>query len=999
MSSRLGPRRGAGSASIIALAAAALATAAAAQTPPPVQTPPSAAAPVAAASSPTGTPAGKSRPRRPAAQPASDEDDPEDSLHAKGTRVEGVDVVAHKTYAQQYGAVVGDIEPEIQYTPAEIQSFGVSTVTDLLGELAPETRSDRGRGGESPVILVNGRRISSINEVQNIPTEAILRIDILPEEVSLKYGYTADQRVVNIVLRRRFHATTIEAAGGGPTAGGEVTGKAEVDLLHIRRDNRLNLDLKYAGASNITDADRTIVEPTPAIPYDLTGNVVSATPGGQIDPALSALAGRPVNIAGVPVGAGGRALTLGDFVPTAGAANVTPVGDDRTLSPATQSLTANAVLTRPLPDGVLATINGTLAFTSSDSLRGLPGVGLNVPPGDPFSPFATPVVVDRYLDRPLNQYALGWTAHLGSTLNKDAGDWRLSLTDAFDHADTQTDTDTGVDAAGLQALLAARSGAFNPFGPLPAASLASLPQSYARSIADSANIQILANGPLFRLPAGNVYVSGKVGDTQSWQGSTSARMGEDQSTYLTRNDGNAQLNIDLPLTSRRHHVLPVFGELSVNANADIDQLSDFGTLKAFGYGVNWTPVPGYNLIVSHTNDQAAPTIAQLGAPTIVTPGVPVFDYSTGQTVDVTQIGGGDPHLIHDNRNVTKIGLTLKPIPTQDLTITANYIKSDIDNPIETFPAASAAIEAAFPARFVRDAQGQLVEEDIRAVNFARSERAELRWGLNYSRPIGKQPPPRRPFPGLEALRRARAAAGGGPGPGGAGAPGGADAGPPGGDPGGGPGGGSRAAGGGGPGGFGGGGYGGGGFGGGGGGGFGGGGRGGFGRFGGGGPPTGGRLQVAVYHTMIFTDRLLVSQGGPTLDLLNGAAASGTGGQYRNEIEGQLGVTLGGYGVRLSEDWHEGTVVQGVAGVPTGDLRFSGITTLNLRLWDNLGQQRAVLKRFPYLRGARVTLAITNLLDERVRVRDSLGVTPLAYQPGYIDPVGRAITLSVRKLFY
>jgi hypothetical protein len=908
-------------------------------------------------------------------------------MHAKGTRVSGVDVIAHKRYAQQYGAVVGDIEPEIQYTPAEIQSFGVSTVTDLLNELAPETRSDRGRGGESPVILVNGRRISSINEVQNIPTEAILRIDVLPEEVSLKYGYTADQRVVNIVLRRRFHATTFEAVGGGPTEGGAVSGQAEVDLLHIRRDDRLNLDLKYKGASDITDADRDTIEPTPNIPYDLAGNVVSATPGAQIDPALSALAGRPVTVAGVPAGAGGRALTLGDFAQTAGVPNVTPVGDDRTLSPATQSLTANAVLTHPMPWGVLATVNGTLGFTSSDSLQGLPGVGLDVPAGDPFSPFASPVVVDRYVDRPLNQYAHGWTAHLGSTLNKDLGDWRLSLTDAYDHGDTQTDTDTGVDASALQALLAGRSAAFNPFGPLPAGLISSLPRSYARSISDAANIQVLANGPLFKLPAGNFYVSGKLGDTESWQGSTSARMDRYTSEYLTRNDGNAQLNVDLPLASRRNHFLPVFGELSVNANAAIDQLSDFGTLKAFGYGVNWTPIPGYNIIVSHTNDQAAPTIAQLGGPTIYTPGVPVFDYSTGQTVEVIQISGGNPALIHDNRNVTKIGLTFKPLPKEDLTLSANYIQSDIDNPIGTFPAASAAIEAAFPNRFLRDAEGELYEVDGRAVNFARSERSELRSGINYSRPIGKQPPPRRPFPGLDALRRARAAEGGGAGggpPGDAGPPGG-----PGGDSNSGPGGGR----GGGAGGYG-GGYGGGD------GGRGGGGRGGgFGRFGGGGPPSGGRLQVALYHTVYFTDRLLVRPGGPTLDLLNGAAGSGAGGQYRNEIEGQLGVTLGGYGARLSEDWREATTVEGIVGVPTGNLRFSSITTLNLRLWDNLGQQRAVLKRFPYLRGTRVTLAITNLLDQRVDVRDSAGATPLAYQPGYIDPVGRAITLSIRKLFY
>jgi hypothetical protein len=430
-----------------------------------------------------------------------------------------VDVVLHKTYAQQYGAVVGDIEPEIQYSPAEIQSFGVSTVTELLSELAPETRSDRGRGGESPVVLVNGRRISALNEVQSIPTEAILRIDILPEEVSLKYGYTADQRVVNIVLRRRFHATTVEAAGGGPTEGGQVNGQAELDMLHIRRDDRLNLDLKYTGASDITDADRGVGEATPSAPFDLIGNVVSATPGAQIDPALSALAGRPVTVAGLPVGAGGRALTLGDFAATAGVPNVTNVGQDRTLSAATQSLTANAVLTHPMAHGIIATVNGALGFNTSDSLRGLPGFGLDVPAGDPLSPFSGPVVVDRYADRPLNQYATSWSAHLGTTVNKDLKDWRLSLTNAYDHSDSQTDTDTGVDAAPLNALLAAGSSSFNPFGPIPAGMLHSLPQSYARSISDTANIQALANGPLFKLPAGNFYVSGKIGDTQSWQGS------------------------------------------------------------------------------------------------------------------------------------------------------------------------------------------------------------------------------------------------------------------------------------------------------------------------------------------------------------------------------------------------------------------------------------------------------------------------------------------------
>jgi hypothetical protein len=901
--------------------------------------------------------------------------------------VSGVDVVAKRPYSQQVGAVIGDIEPEIQYSPAEIQTFGVSTVTELLSELAPETRSDRGRGGESPVVLLNGRRISSLNEIMNIPTEAILRVDILPEEVSLKYGYSADQRVVNIVLRRRFRATTVEGIGGAPTEGGEETSQGELDTLRIRRDDRINLDVKYTGATGITDASRGVIQTPPREPFDLLGNVLSATPGGQIDPALSALAGRPVTIAGVPGGLGGRAPTLGDFVSTANTPNVTNLGNDRTLSPVSDSLTANAVLAHPIGGGINATVNGTLGFTRSDALQGLPGFGLDVPAGDPFSPFGQPVVVDRYLGRPIHQYVDGWTAHLGTTLNKDKGDWRLSLTEAFDHADTQTDTDAGVNPSALQGLV--NAGSFNPFGPLPAGQPASLPQSVARSISDSANIQFLANGPLLKLPAGALYVSGKVGDSQSWLGSTSTRGGMFQSVYLTRNDANGLLNIDVPLASRRHRFLPFLGELSVNTNMSIDQLSDFGTLKAFGYGLNWTPIPGYNLIASHTNDQAAPTIQQLGNPVIATPGVPVFDYATGQTVNITQITGGNRALVRDNRNVTKIGVTLKPFPSQELTFTANYIRSDIDNPIATFPSASAAIQAAFPDRFV-DEDGELVEEDIRAVNFARSERAELRWGINYARPIGKQPQ-RRSFPGLDALRRARAArtsaTPGEPGPDGGPPP--PDA-PAGGAPGseGGSGGG-RSAGYGGPGGGGPGPEAGGG-----------GGRGGgFGRFGGGGPPGGGRLQVAVYHTIYFTDRLTVTPGGPTLDLLNGQAASNTGGQYRNEIEAQLGGTLAGYGARLSLDWRQGTVVNNVGGLATGNLSFSDITTINLRFFENFGQQRWALKRFPWLRGTRLTLAATNLLDERVTVRNGLGATPLGYQAGYIDPVGRAVTLSIRKLFF
>jgi outer membrane receptor protein involved in Fe transport len=142
----------------------------------------------------------------------------------------------------------------------------------------------------------------------------------------------------------------------------------------------------------------------------------------------------------------------------------------------------------------------------------------------------------------------------------------------------------------------------------------------------------------------------------------------------------------------------------------------------------------------------------------------------------------------------------------------------------------------------------------------------------------------------------------------------------------------------------------------------------------------------------------VRPGGPVLDLLNGAAAGNSGGQPRNEIEAQLGVSERGLGARLTADWKSGGVVTGGPGSPTGDLRFSDIGKINLRLFADLGQQKTLMDKAPWLKGTRISLGLTNILDAKVRVRDALGVTPLSYQPDYLDPQGRTIRLSLRKLF-
>lgn len=161
----------------------------------------------------------------------------------------------------------------------------------------------------------------------------------------------------------------------------------------------------------------------------------------------------------------------------------------------------------------------------------------------------------------------------------------------------------------------------------------------------------------------------------------------------------------------------------------------------------------------------------------------------------------------------------------------------------------------------------------------------------------------------------------------------------------------------------------------------------------------GRLQFAFYHTVYFTDEILVRAGGPRLDLLNGAAAGAGGGQPQHELEAQFGYLKDGYGLRLSADWKSATTVTGAPGSPTGDLSFSESGTINLRWFANFGAMPEMVKAWPALRGSRLTLAANNLFDARQSVRDGTGATPASYQSAFLDPAGRTLRLSFRKLFF
>lgn len=737
---------------------------------------------------------------------------------------------------RQPGAVIGDIPPDVQLSAQEIRALGVSNVSELLQALAPVLGTSQGRGGERPVVLLNGARISGFNEIRDLPSEAILRTDILPEEVALKYGYRATQRVVNIVLRPRFRSITAEAGAQSSSAGGREGADLSGGLLRVQRDDRLQLDLKLQRSDELLESERNVQ---------------------QVSTALDAAG----------------------------------TGTDRTLLPSVEQWSANAVWAKPLREGLTVTLNATLDAAERDSLLGL-----------------APAPLAQVIRRTTETQDL----HLGGLVNGATGGWRWSAIVNADRRDVTTMT---------------RIEGGNT----------------SRQRNDEASAELLVTGTAFTLPAGEALLNARLGlDTQDIT-SNSSRAGIDRETALTRDRQDLRASLDVPLTRRAD--APRLGNLSLNVNAAREWLSDYSAQDTRGAGISWAPLDRFRLLASHSIEDGAPETRQLAAPVLTTPGVRVFDYLRGETVQVALIDGGNPLLRADRREVSKLALTLRPFDSRDVTLTSTYLRSTLQDSISNLPQATAEVAAAFPERFVRDASGRLLAVDSRPVNLAKREREDLRTTLSFSLPWGPQPeppfgnrgqrpagvapaagaPPAQASAVDEAARRARMEAMG-----------------------------ARML--------------------------------GFARR--------GNLQLSLAHTLRLSDTARLAAGQRSLDLLNGDVLSESTALPKQEWELQFGGARNGFGGRLIVQWREAARARSAG----SDLEFADFTTVNLRLFADLGLQ-PLAREHPWMRGVRVSLVVNNLLDDKPQVRRADGSTPVNFQPDLLDPLGRNLRLTVRKFFF
>ena len=621
--------------------------------------------------------------------------------------------------------IFAGIVAETEFDENAIAAYGFDSVGELLEQVFGEVDPT----GEGPVVLINGRLASSINEIADLPSEALSRIQILPRQAGARVGQGVMRRVVNVVIKPDLRQVTANATGIAATRGDAYGGEGELNLLKLDEGNRASLVLKAKRGDPLYEGDRGIVTEASGLPFDFAGNVLSSpTPGGEIDPALSALAGRATTLVGVP--ASSARPTLTDFAVNANRANVSDFGRFRTLVSESEVYSANANLTRRFDEDTTLALNARVERSLSDALTGAATALFRVPGVTAFSPFGRDVLVARALGDPLEQSQRATTVALSETLNTRFNGFRATVTANFNHRVGDVASDRDYDLAGLQAAFLA--GTRDPFAAIDRALLGTVRSDRARSRSDSGVVQAIVGRTLLALPAGELGATLRLGARMDRFSSSTRSRTVDISRHFERDEQNAQLSLQVPLLRPAGPLGGVVADLT----AGVRDLSTIGTLHDYSAGLNWLADEKVSLRATYAVDEVAPPANALSDPIVTIDNFRTFDFVRQETVFVRYVTGGNPGLPVQRRRTWLLGATLEPFAGLDLRLNAEYEREVGRNVFAALPPADARVQLAFPDRYLRDAAGRLIQLDARPITYARDLDETLRWGVDFKRLFG-----------------------------------------------------------------------------------------------------------------------------------------------------------------------------------------------------------------------------------------------------------------------
>jgi hypothetical protein len=624
-----------------------------------------------------------------------------------------------------------DVVPVRHLTAQDIRALGVTSIGDLVRRLGAQAK---GADGAAPVFALNGRRPLDDEEVQSLPLDAIETLDILPAEAAARIGYPPTQPVMNLATKAHYRGFEAQTENLRTTEGGGGMNGGKAIVTRIRDKRRLTLTASFSAQSELRQ-DRRSIAPDASVPFDAIGNITGID-GGEIDPRLSTLAGRPVTIAAVPVRPDARG-SLSNYLATAGQPSITDVGPFRSLQGRQRTLKLSSFYSQPIATDVTGAFSLSFQSQRSRALQGLGNASVIVPPDASVLPFDTDVLVNRYLvdAGPLIQTASTQSFHAAAGLTGNVQRWNWTLRLIHDHKRNVTRSDLGYDISPVQAAVATGR---DPFSPLSLEDFGPRIVDNTRSTLSETQAQLQLDGSPATLPAGPMLVAATIRGQQTHIKNRSSLFPETDASF-SRRLGGGEVNITIPIASYRENVLPFLGSLTAELSGGVTAVSRFNPLYTSRYGIIWTPLRGVQLLVSVRHADATPPLDQQAASSVTTPNVPFFDLVKGENVLVTATSGGNLDLLPERRRTLSMTANLQPLKDSPLTLSMSYAQARINDPTIVLSTLNPAVELAFPDRFRRNELGRLTSVDFRATNVARELQETLKGTVSYAGPVGSKP--------------------------------------------------------------------------------------------------------------------------------------------------------------------------------------------------------------------------------------------------------------------
>lgn len=155
------------------------------------------------------------------------------------------------------------------------------------------------------------------------------------------------------------------------------------------------------------------------------------------------------------------------------------------------------------------------------------------------------------------------------------------------------------------------------------------------------------------------------------------------------------------------------------------------------------------------------------------------------------------------------------------------------------------------------------------------------------------------------------------------------------------------------------------------------------------------LQLHAGHTWLIEANTIIRAGLPTVDLLSGGAVGIGGGRQRHLLDLSAALMQGQSGFRLSA-LCRGASLLAIGSIAAPDtLTYQPFTKVDLRGFLDLS---TIAPQSHIAKGAKLTVAIENVTGARQNAVVTSGVLPLYYQSIFRDPVGRTVSIELRKVF-